>query len=259
MKRIHFIITILLFVVLCGCDVIDEGNRYKETPLQLSNRKVLLEDITGQICVNCPYAAAEALKLQNQYGADNVILVSVHAGKLSGPLLRTSAGVEYNKKFNPSGTYPYGVFDRSSFTNYYKMWGTNLRTRVQLESPLEIEIENSYNAKSRKVEIKSTVKNLSHSGEIKLQLWFVESKIIASQLMPDSSTNPNYEHNHVLRDAVNGIWGESVEVEAGKSGTFTNTYEINTKWKVENSEIVGFVYDSQTYEILQAVNMTIIN
>ena len=51
-----FAIGAILAPLAAGCDSVDENDRYIEMPPVESNRVVLLEDFTGQYCVNCPDA-----------------------------------------------------------------------------------------------------------------------------------------------------------------------------------------------------------
>lgn len=48
-------------MVLGGCDQVDENDRLIELPAVESQRVVLLEEFTGQRCINCP-AAHEVVK-----------------------------------------------------------------------------------------------------------------------------------------------------------------------------------------------------
>ena len=47
------------------------------------NVPVLVEEFTGQKCINCPEAHEELAKIQKEYGEDNVISVCIHASALA--------------------------------------------------------------------------------------------------------------------------------------------------------------------------------
>lgn len=100
-----------------ACSNIDEDDRFIEVePVEVAKR-VLIEDFTGQRCINCPKASEVIENLQKEYGADNVIAVAIHSGPYSkdfmgNPLsLWTETGDYY---FEPwyTGSQPVGVFDR---------------------------------------------------------------------------------------------------------------------------------------------------
>ena len=65
-----------------ACSHIDEDERLIYVKPAAVQRSVLIEDFTGQRCINCPKASDEIKLLQEQYGEDNVIAVSVHSGPL---------------------------------------------------------------------------------------------------------------------------------------------------------------------------------
>lgn len=79
--------------------------------------------------------------------------------------------------------------------------------------------------------------------EGKLQVWLTEDNIIAFQKMPDGTTNTGYIHNHVLRDAVNGTWGEEVSVSEGEVTELEYSYQPLEAWKTEDLAVVAFVYN----------------
>ena len=80
-KLLSFIACVL--IMLSSCSNIDENDRFIYVPPVAVGRCVLIEDFTGQTCLNCPRAAETIEKLQEQYGADTVIAVAIHSGPLA--------------------------------------------------------------------------------------------------------------------------------------------------------------------------------
>ena len=66
-------------VLFGSCDEVDEADRYIEVEQIVPKRTVLLEEFTGQWCMNCPSAHAIVNSLKEQYG-ESFISVSIHAG-----------------------------------------------------------------------------------------------------------------------------------------------------------------------------------
>ena len=67
----------------------------------------------------------------------------------------------------------------------------------------------------------------------------------------------DYEHNHVYRSAINGTWGEPInliEKNIVKHYDLINPNEIND---ISNCTIVAYVYNSETKEIIQAAKKKI--
>jgi hypothetical protein len=258
LKPVFWFLLFIPFIV--ACDIIPEGEKTVVVNNINAVRPVLLEDYTGQNCINCPRAAARAADIKKALG-DNLIVVSIHAGTFATRQFRTEAGTAYQKFFYPSdGGYPAGMIDRCSFdgnvvsTNDSK-WGTHILERAQkLTVPkFELALSANYNAEDNAFSVNVQGKGFEEIKNVKLQLWITESHIIAPQ-RTEGETIRDYEHNHVFRDAINGIWGSDVEITAKTNyqfDYFSDPYSLVSKdWVLENMHIVGFIYDSETHEVL---------
>ena len=67
-------------VTFTACDEVGENDRYILGEAIKVERGVLLEDFTGQNCINCPEAHKVIEQLEEQYGEDKFIAVSIHCG-----------------------------------------------------------------------------------------------------------------------------------------------------------------------------------
>ena len=225
------------------------------------NRAVLIEDFTGQMCSNCPTAANEIENLVGQYGDTAVIAVGIHSGPLgfagSSTLvgLMTDTGNEYYDHWGVT-TQPAGVVNRSSGLLQWSEWATAVRNEISKQATISMEISNSYDESSRRLDI--SVASLGTNGATtgKLQIWLVEDGITALQTMPASmggGDNPNYVHNHVFRAAVNGTWGDDFTLAEGESVANSFTYTLPSDWQAENVSVVAFVYnDSGVQQVTKA-------
>ena len=79
----------------------------------------------------------------------------------------------------------------------------------------------------------------------KLQIWLLEDRIEAMQLMPDGTANSKYLHNHVLRTAVNGTWGEDFSIKEGETKVVKKSLERDLSWDYNTLSIVAFVYNDK--------------
>ena len=101
-----YILTALATLAFAACSHIDEADRLIYVKPAHVSRCVLLEDFTGQRCVNCPKANDEIRALQEQYGADTVIAVAIHSGPLGFHTnakyvgLSTDTGDDYYNHWN---------------------------------------------------------------------------------------------------------------------------------------------------------------
>ena len=75
------------------CSDLDEQDRFVYIKPADAARKVLIEDFTGQKCVNCPKATDEIHVLQETYGEDNIIAVGIHSGPLGFAGNKTIVGL----------------------------------------------------------------------------------------------------------------------------------------------------------------------
>lgn len=137
----------LLGGVLSSCSDLDEQDRFVYIKPADAARKVLIEDFTGQKCVNCPKATDEIHVLQETYGEDNIIAVGIH----SGPL-----GFAGNKKFvglltDLGNTYyyhwgldhqPVGLVNREAPSDYTAWQGQVMRLIAQ-KAPVSLAISNA--------------------------------------------------------------------------------------------------------------------
>ncbi len=239
-------ILLLSFLVwsLASCDSIDEADRY-EGPLQLEVKKnVLIEDFTGQLCLNCPLAAEAIGNMQKTYGNEHIIAVALHGGDLSidAPYgLATEESKAYHTYWKVD-TWPKGVVDRSGGTLEYTSWSAKAVERLQLEPTLSIDMSgNTYDADSRQLTVRVAIDGTLPGGS-HLQVWLTESNITALQRMPNGEYNAEYVHNHVLRQCVNGQWGEPI---ASTGEVVYSDISLPADWKAEDMAVVAFVYNDE--------------
>lgn len=247
MKIKAYITLFMTALLMAACSHIDEDERLiyvKPAPVE---RCVLIEDFTGQRCVNCPSAAEEIEKLIEQYG-DAVIAVSIHSGPLGFHTnsrfygLSTDVGDDYYNHWNLE-YQPVGLIDRGTPAEY-TAWGTLIREELQKTAPVEIELSVTV-TDSLELSVHTAVKGVDGDTHGKLQLWVVEDNITAFQMMGDGTRNDNYTHRHVFRAAVNGQWGEDITVNEGYYEERDNSIVLNNEWNPENLSVVAFVYNDK--------------
>lgn len=232
-----------------------------------AKRKIVIEEFTGHTCGNCPDGAREIKKIDSIY-KPQIIPISIHAGVFAKPKnppatkyltdFRTPEGTEYNNTFlGQSGFYPSAMVSRV-VVNGSKIlqkadWETTVNTIKNDAPKASIEITNWYNDSLRCLKTKTKIKWLSTaSGNYKLQILLIEDHIKDWQL--DGTVDiPDYDHRHVLRKSLNGIWGSEISTSnANDTAAFEFYLNLDAKWKPSDCEIVSFIYNSSTYEVIQA-------
>lgn len=244
--------TAAMAMAAASCSNIDEGDRLIYVKPAEVGRAILIEDFTGQRCINCPTGTEIINGIVDTYGEDNVIAVGIHSGPLgfAGNSktvgLMTDTGNEYYThwdKENKMGQ-PWVVFNRkTSPDSHYNNWAAMVGLIISEKANLSVNIANAYDAASRTLTTTVGADGVNGTVNGKLQVWIVEDGVKALQMMPDGSANKEYVHNHVFRAAVNGTWGEDVTVKEGETTTKQYQYKLPETWNADNIAVVAFVYN----------------
>ncbi len=229
---------------LFACDELDESERLVYIGPAAVNRAVLIEDFTGQRCVNCPEAAIVIESLQETYGTANIVAVGIHSGPMAeGTQLRTDAGdylyEKYEVEAQPSGL----INRRGGVLQGTDEWRAQVRSEISAETLLSMSLTNEYNTADSTVTITVDLINADSINALsgQLNVWLTEDGIVNLQLMEDGSKNYDYVHNHVFRAAVTPIDGEVVGVASRQSKSVELKTKINKAWKPENMTVVAFM------------------
>lgn len=273
MRKILYILTLLPLFFACSHIADDEQLIYVAPNLSTPNpedptstiRTVLIEDFTGQKCVNCPLGTEVIEQLQEAYG-NRVIAVGIHSGPLgfagnnTAIGLATPIGDEYYNHWQLE-YQPVGLIDRHGAVNYTD-WIAKVREELARESSVRMELEASLLA-TGEISISVGMEALGTAYSGNLQVWVLEDGITATQTRHEPIDNDNvtindknYVHNHVLRTAVNGTWGEAISLNAGEQKTQQLTQAISSNWNTQNLSIVAFVYNDSGVEQAIKVNIT---
>lgn len=251
--------TAAMAMAAASCSNIDEGDRLIYVKPAEVGRAVLIEDLTGQRCINCPTGTDIINGIIETYGEDNVIAVGIHCGPLgfAGNSKRvglmTDTGVEYYKHW-ANGTnlgQPSAIFNRKKGKgpiDNLNNWAAEVGLIISEKANLSVNIANAYDAKTRTLTTKVGAFGVNGTVSGKLQVWIVEDGIKAMQLMPDGSANQEYIHNHVFRAAVNGTWGEDITVKEGETTSNDYSYVLPETWNADNISVVAFVYNGNGVE-----------
>lgn len=256
-------LSIICAMLLCmtACDVIPIDNRITTITDNTARKSVLLLDMTGWRCVNCPDAARIAHELQEQYG-DKFVVVSAHPDchwtTPSGAALdlRCEVATAYWKYFGQPAAFPTGIIDNVQFAGSYltdrDAWAANVMQRTAITPEFELTLNSTLS--SNTASIKATVTNISTTANRQLNviLLVTEDSIVGAQMV-EGHPQPDYVHNHVLRTAVTDLWGTSIATPGtGESVTLTQTTQIDTPWLVKHCNIVAVLIDAATEEVLAA-------
>jgi hypothetical protein len=232
-------------------------------------KKVLLEEMTGHKCGNCPEATETAYRLYKETYPDQVILVGLHAGPLASftPTaskyftdFTTPDGDEIYETMNPGGVVPFGMVDREVRNTNANAWPNAVAERLQVPPVAGIRVVNCYEIDSVQVGTVIDLKFLEDiSKETYLNVWLIEDKVIDWQKdyrAPGGKVDlEDYEHHQVFRQAINSPFGEPISgeegIKAGDRFRFSYSFELSPDFDPAHCKVVAFVYDFESKVIGQ--------
>jgi len=231
-------------------------------------KNVLIEDVSGVRCVNCPEAAeiAHTLKANNP---GRVFVATLHP--TSNANLTTAIG---NDTFNTQEAenifqnliggaqgLPTGAVDRKLFSGETKIsvtpnkWQGYAQQQLQLNSDVNLELHATSDAASRvvKLDVKTTFTENDATPNY-LTIMVLESGIVQPQITR-SGQDDSYIHNEVLRYTHTNYSGLLLasEVEAGR--VCEKSFELTIPEKYDFSKVTVLVMvnkvDEKNKQVLQ--------
>lgn len=237
-------------------------------------KKVMVEEMTGHQCGNCPEVGELIHSLKANDFAGRMIVMSIHAGALSNPKstgekfntdFRTAEGTELYNALNPFDVVPLGLVDRKDRVVGAGPYRTRIQQALDRAPEAGIRVFNCFQPDSARL---TTVIDLKYlvgaTANDHLAVYLIEDKIVDWQKdyrLADSDI-PQYTHHDVLRGAINGVWGEPVSDQAiAADERFTKAYSFTLRpgWKPENCKVVAFIYDRTTNVVRQVEEAPVVN
>ncbi|MCX7697775.1 MAG: Omp28-related outer membrane protein [Bacteroidales bacterium] len=278
MKK-NIIVFGLAMILMVGCDIVEPP--YVETlppsPTDSVVQKVLLEEFTGHLCPNCPEAAEIAHQLQLMY-PNQVIVISIHAGyfaNLQSPNYmtdyRTSVGNDLHNFFGVS-SYPIGMInriERNGIRLFDKnAWASIIDSMIHTTPKIKISYQKQFNISSSTLQATIEFKILSNIDHpLMWCVFFTEDSLISYQKNNNPNIGPtpeipNYSHDHVLRGAAFGTWGDTLTSIPSPNGTIINknlNYSFaSSSWNLNHVHLIVFVYNPANYQILQVEKFSLL-
>ena len=201
-------------------------------------KKVLLETFTGQACSNCP-SGHQYVESAIAGNADSYVQIAHHSG-YQPDVFTTEEDYDYMYFFYEGNQFyaPAAMFDRRPVSpdDASAVFATTdaEKTRLAaansiLEQPyVSIALENDYDAEARtgslRVEVytHTTAPGSVHS----LNVVLTQSNFLAADGYSQSGAGGNWSHDHAMRTALTGSWGEQIELVPGQTLTKIYDYTI---------------------------------
>lgn len=195
------------------------------------NKRILIEEFTGQWCVNCPRGY---LAMTNAIAGkeDQYVVVAHHIG---------GSGVDY---FIMYEAYQYSAFYNNGGSTYAPAFMINRLTPVGSNTPVVgegdipaqctvaenteayvgITANSAYNPTTRTatITVDIDVYNAPSTGDNRLNVWITQDGIAGIQ----AGQGSGYIHNHVFRGSLTGYWGDEIALEQGTRITKVYNYTL---------------------------------
>jgi len=269
MRKYFFILGILSLVACKELPTIIE-----DVNIEASEKVVLIEELTGASCPNCPKGTAAVESIISKY-PENVIAIGIHGEFLANKTskskydFRNEDAKNLENWFRPWFGKPAASVNRVRDADEYlvtdlpELWESLVEEELKKPLQLELKMDLTYDESTRKVsgEI-AAIPLVDLNGDFNYTIYLTESKIIDAQTNANVIVE-NYEHNHVLRKTLTNFAGNFLATSPNKSQIIRKTFEYIIPfdastpeiWKPENMYIIAMVSHnkSNNREVLQAV------
>ncbi len=248
---------------------------YTSAPPSPQTKKVLLIDITGVRCSNCPRAAETAKNIANSNsGRVEVLAVYPHIG--SGVLTNPWDGNDtlvlpeaIDLLVAKPTTLPRGMVDNIEFNGNKIIdelnWSTAVSNQITKTTPVNLEIVSQWLSSEDKARIQiKAVANQTTTRKLSWVIGIMEDKIVGKQ--SDSRLSggiaEEYEFEHVLRQVITSTSGDIIAEQGFTSPGQTREKHYfvprKSKWKKENLKCIVWVMDADTKEVLTVASTKLV-
>ena len=254
-----------------------DGQSFTYTDLH----RILIEDFTGWRCVNCPNMAAFLINnIENIFPS---VVVSLHPASnslsntdqvasrfsLSCTLADEIANTLAGTNIASSMSLPAVSLDQKAIDGQILQSGDTMTVYNKLRSLSFDQFSSYYVNHAPFVNLAINVKKSSDNNyllstllvpgayinkDVKLQLWLLESGIVAYQSTQNGIVR-DYVNNHVLRMAINGNQGETITLGEDNIVRSHNLSFEGTNYIPDNCSVVAIVSDPNSHEVINCIEV----
>lgn len=218
------------------------------TSQQVPRNQVVIEVATGTWCQYCPGAAMGVEELiANGY---NVAVIEYHGGDDYA----TPASDYRNNYYNATG-FPTAHFDGllpvvggSQTQSMYSSYLPKVNQRNNVLSSFTLSLTGSVTARNYTINVTANKVAITPNPSLKLHLVLTESNI-------EEAWQGMTELNFVERLMVPDQLGTQLNFASQSTISTDLSFNVPDEWEVTNCELVAFLQDNNTKEILQAVKV----
>ncbi len=234
---------------------------------------VLLFDMTGVRCVNCPDAATIARRIADTLNPGRVVVVAIYPEAAGlGPNVWPWPGYDTMSNVYSEGInqflggvtqLPMGCVDQISVSGSRFLqratWVSNVNNRLAISTPVNIDLNTKWDLLNNRSRLEAKVTYTSAvSSKHLIFIGVTESHVIGKQ-SSNKGEILNYEHNHALRKLYTASTGDTLKADLTAGRVFEKHYYItpDKKWNAANMDAVVWVVDATTKEVVQVAHAKI--
>lgn len=209
-------------------------------------RTVLIEEYTGQTCVNCPGAHELMERLEERFNSPEhlgVLSVGIHIPVFGRHAPAGLVATEADTYSNGVDNAPTARINRRTGVVNTDQWTGAILNELLRKSPIVFsELTADAAADGSAIRVDGKIRSTENISDAKLQLWLVEDDIVMPQMKPDGPV-ADYVHRAVFRGALNGVNGQSIDIKEKKEVSFSlPSFPLFDYVNLENLRVVAFVY-----------------
>jgi Outer membrane protein Omp28 len=271
MKRRSHILYLLSFAfafLLGACDEVNTSVNLKGTGGTLldsnyvsavglpDQKMVVLEELTGVQCINCPigHGTLAALKLSHP---NRIASVALHTYLYSDPYsysavnLKSDKAEQLRNDLNAPSNKPAAFIDRRFFPGQTFItvtplsWSSLIDSQLVQVPPVNIQLSNSFNAVTRELSVKVQMHFTSSvSDPLKYTVYLVEDGIVTAQGLPSGDIDTNYVHHDVMRDILTNTDGNNLNANNSAGRTYLEEFRVTIphNYNADHCKIVAIVH-----------------
>lgn len=247
--------------------------------LKVGSRKVLLEELSGVNCSNCPDAAKEIEKIRAATGPENIVSVTIYPSNY-GVLSRPLSDSRYDFRFPEADALVnhlgaalaipalsvnrvvQTVSDNTPFLITRTQWGGVVRNELTKQADIGIFINISYDKNKREASVRTDlIPEKTLQGDHFITLCITQDSVIDAQ-NDRNVILKNYPHRHVLRRFITPPSGEKIQETLQANALIVKNYNLKlpVEWDETKCSVVAFVHrgGDPNQEVLQAEEKKIV-
>jgi hypothetical protein len=268
-KNIYLFIASLFMIISC----VEQEIPIPEIPIIETERVVLLEELTGVKCPNCPTGAAAAADILANFPGQ-VIVVAQHGDLLTEPLsesacdFRLDEAKDLEQFLEPYFGKPAATINRTQIEGQTEfspslpsLWASFVEDELNKPHVLDLTADVSYDVVSREITVDvAALPRTDLEGSYNVSIMLTEGEILDAQ-EDQGVIIEDYIHEHVLRAMLTPFDGSSFATSPTEgniiNGSFSGVIPAQIggcDLDVNHMEVVVFVHrtDGSNKEVIQA-------